>query len=285
MLRTNWSFPSLPLFLILVSALALAAETPAPNHRALATLTVDGLGKGTAPLDGPWQFHLGDNSAWASPSFEDSGWEQLTADKTWGAQNHPSYTGFAWYRKSIRITTAAGASPDVALLIPAIDDAYELYWDGVEVGHLGSLPPHAVLYEGVPAQTFGLGPVRTGVLAVRVWKNALVSNDPDNLGGFEGLPLIGSPEAIAATKGEMDFKWLRKQQFTFGLTSLYALVSLLSLIAWLRDRDQWVLFWMSAFALMPMLEVLLLGIRLPYPDQRNSDASDGRCPHDSRYHV
>ena len=81
--------------------------------------------------------------------------------------------------------------PDFALLIPSIDDAYELYWNGVKVGHLGTLPPHPVLYEGVPAQTYGLGPIRSGVLAVRVWKFALASNDPDNLGGFEGMPLIG----------------------------------------------------------------------------------------------
>jgi hypothetical protein len=225
---------------------------------------LDGLGKGTAPIDGPWQFHLGDDPAWANPAFDDSGWEQLTADKTWGAQTHPSYTGFAWYRKSIQITPAPGASPDIALMIPAIDDAYELYWNGVEVGHLGSLPPHMVLYEGVPPQTFGLGPVRSGVLAVRVWKTVLGSNDPGTLGGFEGVPLIGSPDAIATLKGNRDFNWLRRQQFQFGLTSLYTLVSLLSFIAWLRDRKQWLLFWMFAFAAEPAIATVLLELRLPF---------------------
>jgi hypothetical protein len=55
-----------------------------------ATLTIDGLGKGTAPLDGPWQFHLGDNPAWAAPGIDDTsghdGWEQITAAAPWGAQ-------------------------------------------------------------------------------------------------------------------------------------------------------------------------------------------------------
>lgn len=74
-----------------------------------------------------------------------------------------------------------------------------------------------VLYEGVPPQTFGLGPVRSGVLAIRIWKNVLASNDPSNLGGFESIPIIGSPSTIAAVKGNIDFRWLRSQQFVFGL--------------------------------------------------------------------
>jgi hypothetical protein len=264
-------FPSPSVFAVVFAAcclnLAAQAQTPAATgaQAKAPTLVIDGLGKGTAPLDGPWQFHLGDDPAWAAPGYDDSHWEQLTADKTWGAQGHPSYTGFAWYRRTIRITPAPGADPNVALLIPTIDDAYELYWNGVKVGQLGKLPPYPLLYEGIPNQTFGLGPIRSGVLAVRVWKFALASNDPDTLGGFERMPLIGSPTAIAAERGNRDYKWLQSRQFSFGLTSLYALVALLSFVAWLRDRNQWLLFWMSLYALMLTMDVVLIGLRLPYP--------------------
>ncbi|HKN21498.1 MAG TPA: SpoIIE family protein phosphatase [Terracidiphilus sp.] len=260
-------FPGLKLSVLVFAAccLNLAAPAQTPAATGARTLVIDGLGKGVGPLDGPWQFHLGDDPAWASPGYDDSHWEQLTSDKTWGAQSHPSYTGFAWYRRTIHITPAPGADANVALLIPTIDDAYELYWNGVKVGQLGTLPPHPVFYEGIPNQTYGLGPIRSGVLAVRVWKFALASNDPDNLGGFEAPPLVGSPSAIAAEKGNRDFKWLRSRQFTFGLTSLYALVALLSFLAWLRDRDQWLLFWMSLYALMLTMDVVLIGLRLPYP--------------------
>ncbi|MDR3799225.1 MAG: SpoIIE family protein phosphatase [Terracidiphilus sp.] len=264
-------FPGLKLSVLVFAAcglnLAAHAQTPvaASAHTLDRTLVIDGLGKGVAPLDGPWQFHVGDDPAWAAPGFDDSNWEQLTSDKTWGAQGHPSYTGFAWYRRTIRITPAPCADANVALLIPIIDDAYELYWNGVKVGQYGKLPPYPIVYEGIPNQTFGLGPIRSGVLAVRVWKFALASNDPDNLGGFERMPLIGSPSAIAAERGNRDYKWLQSQQFRFGLTSLYALVALLSFVAWLRDRNQWLLFWMSLYALMLTMDVLLIGMRLSYP--------------------
>ena len=57
-------------------------------------LTINELGRGTAPLDGKWQFCMGDDMGWAAPAFDDSKWEQITADKGWGEQGHPSQTGW-----------------------------------------------------------------------------------------------------------------------------------------------------------------------------------------------
>src|SRR5208337_4616670 len=113
--------------------------------------------------------------------------------------------------------------------------------------------------------TYGLGNIQSGVLAVRVWKAPLASNDPDSLGGFEGLPLLGGPNAIAAHKAEIDYKWLRSNQFYFGLNSLYALVALLSLLAWLRDRSQWLLLCMAGYTLMQVAGMVLGGLLIPMP--------------------
>jgi hypothetical protein len=232
-----------------------------------AVLTIEGLGKGVAPLDGPWQFHLGDDPTWAIPGIDDttghSGWEQLTADAPWGTQGHPGYTGYAWYRRQLNVSPAPGASPDVTLLIPAIDDVYEIFWNGVPVGHLGSFPPRANSKFAIAAQTYGLGSARNGVLAVRVFKFPSMSVDDGTAGGFEGLPLAGSPDAIKTQQDALNFRWLRGRQFIFALTSLYGLASILSFMAWLRDRKQRLLFWMAAYTLMPILEMVLNGLRLP----------------------
>ena len=236
-------------------------------HAAPAPFVADCLGKGAVPIDGAWQFHLGDNSAWAQPAINDAtgqnGWESIQANAPWGTQSHPNQTGYAWYRRHIHIEPAPGASPDVALLIPAIDDLYELYWNGVRVGGLGSFPPHFDYQYLVPAQTYGLGPIRDGVLAVRVLKIPFSSTDDGTSGGFEEAPVLGSPQAIAQWKDSLDYQWLRKSQFRFGLTWLYVLTSFLSLVAWLRDRKQWLLFWLAAYTFMPLLEVVLTGVRLP----------------------
>jgi len=59
-----------------------ATSCPAAVPASATVLTIDGLGKGAAPLEGPWQFHLGDNPVWAAPSTPDTtgtdGWEQLS---------------------------------------------------------------------------------------------------------------------------------------------------------------------------------------------------------------
>ena len=229
-------------------------------------LKIEALGKGAAPLDGPWQFHLGDNPAWARPDIDDStghdGWEQLTADGPWGSQTHPNTEGYGWYRRHINLTLSPGAPSDVALLIPAIDDAYEMYWNGQPIGHLGSFPPRVDFQSAIPAQTYGLGPVRSGVLAVRVFKAPFASNDDGTAGGFERVPIIGSPQAIAVIKDSLDYKWLRGQQSRFALTGLYGIVCLLSFFAWIRDRRQRLLLWMAVYALMPTLELFLNNMRL-----------------------
>jgi hypothetical protein len=190
----------------LCAALAALASS-APAQQAIgapaqprSTFVADGLGKGAVALDGPWQFHLGDDMAWANPVFDDSQWEQLSADRPWGAQGHKGYTGIAWYRRRIAITLAPGASPDLALYLPAVNDAYEVYWNGALVGRYGRLPPDPVWYYLPPPQTMGLGQARSGVLALRVWKAPLTSNDSVMTGGFSFAPSIGSPAAIAGLK-------------------------------------------------------------------------------------
>lgn len=260
-------FPILWISLCLGPATTLlpAAQNPQPvsplNH------TVEGLGRDAVPLEGAWAFHTGDDPAWASPSLDDSQWQRITADDTWGAQGFYAYTGNAWYRYHLTIDPTTGTPKDLALLIPQIDDSYELYWNGQLIGKNGKLPPDATWYISQPPQTFGLGHIESGVLAIRVWKSLLASNDAGTLGGFEGMPYLGGPDAIAKRKTQIDYRWLRSQQFTFGLNSLYAMVALLSLLGWFRDRKQWVLLCMAGYALMPIAGQILSSMRIPlsYP--------------------
>ena len=266
-------FPQLLVLFLVAMALnlACAGQAPAPTPvttAALAaasdTLVVNGLGKGTAPLDGPWAFHFGDDPAWASAGFDDSGWARIAADKPWGLQGQNIESGFAWYRRHIAITPAPGASLNIDLLIPGIIGPYEVYWNGVEVGHLGQMPPHPVGISGIAAQTYSLGAARTGVLAVRVWLFPPGSNGTEAGGGFAALPQIGSPQAIAAALDAREYQWLRRQQFLYGLASLYTFVAILGLVAWFRDRSQWLLLWMAIFAFTPLVELSFRGLRMPW---------------------
>jgi Stage II sporulation protein E (SpoIIE) len=268
--RTKRYLPWSSLALFACGASLAAAEIPSAASAQTPIQVVEGLGKGAVPLDGPWQFHIGDDMAWAQPNIDDAtghnGWEALTADAPWGTQGHPNHEGFGWYRKHLSIAPAPGASPDIAMIIPnpGIDDVYEMYWNGVLVAHSGSMPPNWHWIQGAPPHTHGLGPIRDGVLSVRVWKTPWASNDDGAAGGFEAVPIIGSPDAILQMARAGGYLFLQRSQFTFALTSLYTLVALLSFFGWLRDRRQWLLFWMSIYALSPLIELIEQGLGIPF---------------------
>ncbi|MDR3740678.1 MAG: diguanylate cyclase [Terracidiphilus sp.] len=228
-------------------------------------IVIEGMGKGTVSLNGPCQFHLGDNPAWASPAFDSSDWEQLGLDKPWGKQGHARYTGFAWYRCTVEIVSTAASSVRFSLLVPRIDSAYQVYWNGSFVGENGKLPPHPVWFNTQPPQIFELGPVHKGVLAVRVWSAPLFSDDSGGVGGFAEAPLLGSSSEIATAAAALNYEWLRSQQALFGENLLYGVVGLLSFLLWCRNRGRRTVFWMAWFALVPPIDLLLLDAHIRWP--------------------
>ena len=251
---------------VTVSAVPARAGPPLASPPVASLPLVVWLGQEPTALAGPWQFHSGDNLKWADPQFDDADWEQKSANLTWARQGYFNYTGFAWYRLLVHFQQEGVPSADVALLIPRVDDAYELYWNGVRVARNGKFPPNPLwpLFSQ-PPQTFGLGTARDGVLAFRVWKAPLLSEDSGLRGGFEAPPLAGTPHAVTMHKALLDDQWLRGGLLYFGLNVLYGIIGVLTLIAWLRNREQWQLFWMSGFAITRIVEMAIYNLRLPIP--------------------
>ena len=256
--RLTWA--AIPIFLVAFGPIVAAAGPSAPSPVVL----VPEAGQGAVPLDGLWQFHSGDDTRWAQPEFEDGNWELLTADRPWGLQGHPGYAGFAWYRR--HITFPGGAPAALSLLLPDVEESYEVYWNGSLIGKCGRLAPFPVWDVHQQPHIFPLPAAGPGVLALRVWRAPPLSDeDPGLRAGFMTEPLVGTPQAVADAKGALDFRWLNGHQFMFTEDLLYALVALLSGLAWFRHRDQPVLFWMTGYTVIPPLLGLLLDARLPVP--------------------
>src|SRR5258708_39663578 len=121
------------------SSLAKTAPTEA---RPVERITV---GHSTAPLYGPWKFHLGDSPLnpithaplWAEPDFDDSQWETVDLtppDKSldpiygisgmvpgWTVRGHARHWGYAWYRIRVQLAATPGATL-APPRPPAVDD-------------------------------------------------------------------------------------------------------------------------------------------------------------------
>jgi hypothetical protein len=200
-------------------------------------------GKGFVEVGGNWHFHTGDDLAWAQPGFDDSSWEQLRGDTTWGAQSHPAYVGFAWYRKRIDVEAAGGP---LTIMMPPVEDTYELYWNGKKIGGSGKVPPHAHWNAFSQPATFAL-PSASGVLAVRVWMPTLSSTDSLTVGGFESAPRIGDSIYLELQKKARGMAAERSGLPTLISSCLMIVSGFISLLLFLRERTRSLYFWLAIY--------------------------------------
>jgi Stage II sporulation protein E (SpoIIE) len=241
--------PLLLFFTLATTALHSAQPLAGPS------LVVEGLGRGAVALDGQWQFHIGDDPARSSPTFDDTGWEHLRVDRPWGDQGHYGYTGFAWYRRHVDFVQGPGSPSEVVLYMPHVRCAYEVYWNGRLVGHYGKLPT-SPLFRSSSSQAFGLGRPQHGVLAIRTWTAPLDSASPGNDRGMSATPLVGTSEAIAEIQTENSYAQAKRSLVDFVQILILGAIMLIGFIAWVRNRDQKVLFWMVLFLGASILTLL-----------------------------
>ena len=242
--------------LALLTLLASFPHAPAQTRATAPTpLLLEGLGRATLPLDGTWQFHTGDDLAWASPAFDDSAWQPILTGSPWEAQGHHGYTGFAWYRRRLVLSPGTPTGTNLALFLPVCDSACEIYWNGSLVGAIGKLPPNPIWY-GHFDQPLGLvvplARAQSGVLAIRVWKPPIVLYADIAEGGLTQVPVIGSLEAIAGHSIELHFRNLSRNEFSLGVMLLSTGAAVLAFIAWLRNRRSTVLLWLAITLFFPL---------------------------------
>lgn len=239
-----------------------------PDAASARTLVVSGVGTGLAPIDGQWQFHLGDDSQWSQPDLDDSHWETIQADSPWGMQGHPSYAGFAWYRRHVQIVPYPGLPVQYQLLIPRAKDAYEVYWNGKLIGQYGKLPPHPWWYYGYFARAFPLTGSTSGVLAIRMWKAPLNAFATADGGGFfYDPPQIGDPDSIEYASDWFAWKVMQSALFDYSLILLRIFIAALCIVLWYKNRSEQLFVWVGAFTSTPVgLDLLdrLFSLPLPY---------------------
>ncbi len=227
-------------------------------------LVITGIGKTTIPLDGPWQFHLGDSPAFASPQLDDSAWQPILAGQPWEAQGYHGYTGFAWYRRHITIAPGTPADLNLAVYLRYIDSAAEVYWNGALIGSLGKVAPHPVWYMNSPGGVFPLGPIpasaRSGVLAIRVWKAPILFLSAPAEGGLISIPQMGSLEAVSALDTATHYKWLKANEFNLAVVLLTSIIGLMSLVVWLRRRDRLIFLWLTLTMFFPTEQFLIASV-------------------------
>lgn len=220
-------------------------------------IVLNDLGRATVPLDGPWQFHTGDDPAWAAPDFDDSNWQPIQVGRPWEGQGHPGYTGFGWYRLHVVVPEGAQKDWTLALSLPYVQDACEVYWNGVLVGGVGRVPPQPDWYWNQVPAVIPLGSPRSGVLAIRAWKAPHVYLSGPDEGGLIQTPRVGSLESVRGLHDLSRYEFLRSRIFSSGEQLFSGAVGLFALLAWLRNRKRRMLMWLALAMVYPLSRFVL----------------------------
>lgn len=92
-------------------------------------------------LSDSWKFNLGDNLSWKNPGFDDSKWENVKVPSSWENQGFSGYNGFAWYRKSFKLSPEEN-NKDIFLVLGYVDDVDQTFINGHLIGISGGFPPN-----------------------------------------------------------------------------------------------------------------------------------------------
>ena len=91
------------------------------------------------------KFHLGDNTEWAQPAFNDAAWQTFDITQTWTDQGiNIDGAAWAWYRAHVTIPKSLldeAESKEVIIFdVPKADDAVEVFLNGTLIGKSGRFP-------------------------------------------------------------------------------------------------------------------------------------------------
>jgi hypothetical protein len=179
---------SIALLVFFSLAVGLIGQSPAVSHAGAVQRDAT-LGDATVVLSGPWKFHIGDNMAWSQQDFDDSDWGTIDVTPPsgsvdaesgtsefipgWTSKGYSGYSGYAWYRLRINVVSSHGP---LAIEMPIdVDDAYQVFVDGQQIGEFGKFTKHGVTAYLAQPRAFRLPrELRNGpmTIAVRMWMDS-----------------------------------------------------------------------------------------------------------------
>lgn len=96
----------------------------------------------TVPFESSWRFKPGDDSAYAKPEYNDSGWELVKVPSSFETQGYLNLDGYVWYRVHFKVPKSL-QNAQYYVLPGKIDDVDATYLNGVLIGSTGKFPPDA----------------------------------------------------------------------------------------------------------------------------------------------
>lgn len=211
--------------------------------------------------DGGWRVHLGDNSAYAAPNFDDSAWQQTTFGNN--LPDSLSKGHARWFRKRLALPTQSGP---IDLLLIGTKGAFEVYVDGERFGDpiRSSLRWRKGQELVVPLRT-AAGPDRDSV-EVAIRSHLYESEFSDGLNLAQAA--IGTPAAIEIAARAHQGTRVGKLVFFISILVTMSIAALLLLGLFYQQPARREYLWLGLtllfFALTPGIPAIYIYGGAPY---------------------
>jgi diguanylate cyclase (GGDEF)-like protein len=237
------------IYLIISCCLTLSFTTFA-NDRVIESL------ESAVDISGQWKYRVGDNAAWASPSYDDSAWPHILVPQNWGKSKLPSDVDYLWYRLNVKIDRTAVDQKylhRLSVYIGHVMSAYEIYVNGHQLGGLGSpddhLPEcqHQTNYQ-IPY--YVIDGTDELVIALRVWRKPFLFS-----GGLGGA---NHGRYLLATSEQLYLETFWDNMVPVVLASIYLLFGIYHLYLYRRNKEFPEYLWVGLFTISLSVYTVLI---------------------------
>ena len=243
--------------LVLLSALGAMAETQ----------SVSAQGKGGEPhakqvesFDGPWRVHAGDDPQGASPTQDDSAWQQVELGST-ESKNLSTAEGVLWFRALIPWQNIPANS---ALLIAPKATGCQIFVNGSKVSDCSRLPgPNYYTQRGILIHLTGASPGSPSLLAIRLDQAGKTRSGAVGLG--KGDVLLGTSALLSDRRTALDAARFYRVLPEVLLCLAELLIGAVLLLAFAFDRGSREYLWFAAFLWLDGSTSLMSCFDVVYP--------------------
>lgn len=181
------------------------------------------------PLKGQWRFKPGDDLRYKDPDFPDQAWSFIRVEANWRVQGHRGLkTG--WYRVHLELKPQDVGN--LALALPSVSFAYNLYFNGVLLGGCGKIDTKGNLLEKSSRPRLHIIPAHL----IRMKGHNVISLRVAGYGGGGGLKSnrlhIGGQQASAD-------RYVTEHLIYMFYAAGFLLIAVYHLILFLGRRDEY----------------------------------------------
>jgi hypothetical protein len=221
---------------------------PAPAMRE--QLVVPSTIHGTMRIDNAWRFRMGDDPAWANPTFDDSSWDKINLNAPLAEQGIETYSGYAWYRIRLHPVPELAQLPLALMVVPNSVGQMQVMANGVELARTKGMTDEGVglptMYQSSPftMQITQAAADGTVVLAIRTWADVPISR------GLVARAELGEPESIADKVAlEQGREWDQHVLAGLIVSFLFLSVTVLGATLYLAQRNHSEYLWLCLLCL------------------------------------